>query len=86
MVQYKQAQAVVRKTIRQAKRSCWRRVRGSTGSTTQVGEVCEMIKKMGGKRRGWNNPVVNSGGEVAVTNKEKAELMVKAFVAAQKSH
>lgn len=39
MIQYKQAQAVVRRTIRQAKRIYWREFCSLIGSTTQIGEV-----------------------------------------------
>ena len=39
LIQYKQAQAMVRKTIRQAKRSYWRKFCGSIGSKTKIGEV-----------------------------------------------
>lgn len=48
LIQYKQAQAVVRRTIRQAKRLKWREYCDTIGDTTQVGEVWGMIKKMGG--------------------------------------
>lgn len=39
-----------------------------------------MISKMGGVRREWDYPVLVSGKK-AVTDKEKAEMMGKAFVA-----
>ena len=39
-----------------------------------------MIKKMGGDRRVWDYPVIISEEETAVSNREKAEIMAKAFV------
>ncbi len=66
LVQYKQAQAMVRKTIRQARRTCWRKFCGSIGNTTQIGEVWGMIKKMGGNRRDWKKSVLSTGNEVAI--------------------
>ncbi len=39
MIQYKHAQAVVRRTIRQVKRIYWREFCSLIGSTTQIGEV-----------------------------------------------
>ena len=51
LIQYKQVQAMVRKTITQAQRSYWRKLCGSTGSTTKIGEVWGMLKKIGGVRR-----------------------------------
>lgn len=80
MIQYKYAQAIVRKTIRQAKRTYWRNYCSSIGNTTQIGEVWTMIKKMGGERREWSYPVLSSGNEIAVTNKEKAEMLANTFV------
>lgn len=35
---------------------------------------------MGGNRRQWDYPVLESGGEVAITDKEKSEAMAKVFV------
>ena len=86
MLLYKQNQAVVRRTIRQAKRSYWRKYCDSIGSTTQVGEIWGMIRKMGGDRREWSYPVLSDGEGVAVTNKEKAELMVKTLVTVHSSN
>lgn len=80
MIQYKQAQAVVRRTIRHAKRMHWRKYCDSIGNTTQVGEVWGMIKRMGGDRREWRYPVLVDGNVTAVTNKEKAELLANTFV------
>ena len=86
LVQYKQAQAVVRKTIRQAKRTYWRKFCSSIGNNTQVGEVWGMIKKMGGDRRDWSYPVLSSGEGIAISDKEKAKLMVSSFVAIHSSN
>jgi len=41
---------------------------------------------MGGDRKDWIYPVLSSGDEVAITNKEKADLMVKTFVAVHSSN
>ena len=78
-IQYKKAQAVVRRTVRQAKRKSWRNFCSSIGRTTPVGEVWGMIRRMGGDRREWEYPVMMEEGKTAVTDKEKAEIMVKAF-------
>lgn len=68
-----------------AKRKYWRGFCSSIGRTTPVGEVWGMIKKMSGIRREWDYPVLVSGGEKAVTDKEKAEMMAKTFVAIHSS-
>ncbi len=80
MVQYKQAQAEVRRTVRQAKRKFWRTYCDSIGNTTPIEEIWGMIKKMGGDRREWSYPVMIEGNETAVTNIEKVEMLAKAFV------
>ncbi len=52
LIQYKkaQAQATVRRTIRQAKRASWLFFYDGIEKTTPVGEVWGMIKRMGGDR------------------------------------
>ena len=79
LIEYKKTQAVVRRTVRQAKRASWRYFCNTIGRTTPVGEVWGMIRRMGGDRREWEYPVITSEEEVAVTNKAKAEIMTKAF-------
>ena len=82
---YKRAQAVVRRTIRGAKRSHWREFCGTIGAETKVGDVWGMIRKMGGVRREWGYPVLSEGGEVAINDKEKAGLMARAFAGVHSS-
>jgi len=38
-----------------------------------------MIRRMGGVRRNYELPVLNSGDKVAVTNLEKAEVLAQTF-------
>ena len=38
-----------------------------------------MIRKMGGDRREWEYPVITSEEETAISDREKAELLAKAF-------
>jgi len=85
LIQYKRSQALVRKTVRHAKRKYWREFCSSIGRQTPVGEVWGMIKKMSGIRREWDYPVLVSGEEKAVTDVEKAEMIAKAFVAIHSS-
>ena len=47
----------------------------SIGRRTPVGEVWGVIRKMGGERREWDYPVMWAGGETAVTDREKVEMM-----------
>lgn len=80
LIPYKQAQAVVRRTIRQTKRAYWRKYCDSIGTTVQDEEMSGMIKKMRGDRREWSYPVLTDGNKTAVTNKEKAEMLANSFV------
>lgn len=57
MIQFKKVQAAVRKTIRQAKRTHWRKFCDTVGNITPVGEVWG-IRTMGGNRREWSYPAL----------------------------
>ncbi len=80
LIQYKKAQANVRRTVRQAKRASWRKFCNEIGRSTPVCEVWGMIKRMGGVRREWEIPVIITEEGTAISNKDKAEIMAKAFV------
>lgn len=49
-IQYKKARAVVRRTVRQAKRTSWRKFCDEIGRTTPVRDVWGMMNRMGGDR------------------------------------
>lgn len=85
LIQYKKAQAVVKRTVRQVKRTSWRNYCNKIGRTTPVGEVWGMIKRMGGDRREWEYPVMTSEEETTVSNRDKAEIMAKSFTKIQSS-
>lgn len=38
-----------------------------------------MIRKMEGNKREWSYPILSEGGRVAMSNREKAEMMVIAL-------
>lgn len=80
LMEYKKAQAQVRKVVKKAKRNIWREYCSSIGRTTPLGDVWGMIRKMRGIRKDWQYPVLKSGAVIAVTNEEKAEIIVKALV------
>ena len=76
MIEYKQAQAVVRRIIRQRKRTYRRGYCSSIGSNIHINDVWGLIKKMEGNRREWNYPILSDGVQLAISNLEKAEMMV----------
>lgn len=70
---YKRAQAIVRKTIKAAKRKYWRNYCSNIGWDVQISGIWGMIRKMGGKHKTSRMPALRNG-EVAITNEEKAEI------------
>lgn len=83
LIHYRQAQAIVRKTVKSAKRKYWRTFCSSIGTDIHVNEVWNMIRKMRGNRKSSTIPVLVQGVREAVLDVDKAELLAQAFV---KSH
>lgn len=79
LIDYKFAQAKVRRTARRVKSLCWREFCASIGRTTPIGKVWGMIKKMRGIRQKWSLPVLKKGNELAVDRIEKVEMFAQAF-------
>lgn len=79
LIAYKKAVAVVRRTVRWAKRRSWRLFCSKIGRTTPAGDVWSMVRRMGGDLREWDYPVIVSGQQNYVTDQEKAEVMVQTF-------
>ena len=80
LVQYKRAQAVVRKTVKTAKRACWRKYCNKIGRETALAEVWGMTRKMNGIKSKYEIPVLSSNNDKAISNVEKAELLAIIFV------
>ncbi len=79
MIMYKKSQAETRKIIREVKKEYWRMFCDEIGKNTPVEEVWNMIKKMSGVRREYDYPVLNIGGKIAVSDKDKGEMFRKEF-------
>ena len=67
------------KAIKARKRNFWREYCNSIGRTVKLSDVWGMIRRMGGIRRNYELPVLNSGDTVAINNLEKAELLAQTF-------
>ena len=80
LMDFKRAQSKVKRVVREAKRKYWREFCGKIGAEVKVGDVWNMIKKMGGIRRELSIPVIKDNDVEAVTNQEKAEMLAKGFV------
>lgn len=85
LIKYKKAQAMVRKVVRKAKRQSWKNFCNKIGRTTPVGEVWGMIKSMRGIRKEKQYPVLKMREEIAVSDKEKAEMIAKALISIHSS-
>lgn len=80
LVQYKKAQAVIRKTVKTAKRVYWRKYCSSIGRETALAGVWGMIRKMNGNKSKYEIPVLYSSNRKAISNMEKAELLANTFL------
>ncbi len=83
VIEYQRERAKARRTIKHAKKKYWRDYCDSIGKETELGEVWNMLKKMIGIYKTRNMPVISGEGKTAITEKDKAELLVKTF---QKAH
>lgn len=61
LMKYKQAQAIVRKTVKKSKKEYWRQFCESIGRTTPVERVWGMIKKMKGNGKEYGYPMLMDG-------------------------
>lgn len=82
MNQYKSAQAIVRKIVRQTKEH----IGGITVTQLGIQFRHERCGKWLKTWREWSYPVLRRGSEIAVTNKEKASVLVNTFVSVHDSN
>lgn len=80
LVQYRKAQAIVRKTVKTAKRMFWWKYCSSIGRETALARVWGMIRKMNGNKSKYEIPVLYSNNSKAISNMEKAELFANTFL------
>ena len=80
LVEYKRAQAMVRKVIRKAKRERRGAFCDTIGRDTSFNDVWGMIRRMGGIRREFSLPAIQFNEEIMRTDKDKAEALAKVFV------
>ncbi len=80
LIQYKRAQAVVRKNIRTAKRVYWKNYCNTIGRETQLSDIWGMIKRMTGIKRKYEIPILNQNGKMAISDIEKVEMLAQMLV------
>lgn len=79
LIDYQRKKAKARKIIKSLKKNAWRQFCSAIGREIDLNDVWSMIKKMTGKRKSVKIPVLVDGEYLAVTNKEKADLLGKKF-------
>ena len=77
---YKQCQAVLRRTVKSAKRESWKKFCESIERTTPIQRVWGVIKKMRGNGREFDYPVMVEDERPITNSKDKAEAIAKALV------
>uniref|UniRef100_A0A672PUQ9 ditrans,polycis-polyprenyl diphosphate synthase [(2E,6E)-farnesyldiphosphate specific] n=1 Tax=Sinocyclocheilus grahami TaxID=75366 RepID=A0A672PUQ9_SINGR len=77
LINYKRAQAVVRKVIRACKRDYWRKFCDNVGGKIEVSEILGMIRRMGGIQKYNNIPSLISEERPIITDTEKAEVLAQ---------
>lgn len=73
-------QANVRRVIKNANRDYWRSFCKSIGKETAISKVWATIKRTNGIKRVSGYPILNDGDITAVTDREKAKMLVNTFV------
>ena len=76
---YQKKKALARKVIKKSKKSAWRDYCSTIGREIKIGDVWKMLKKMSGKKVFTKISVLEDGEVLAITDKEKADLLGKAF-------
>lgn len=78
-IRYKRTQAIVRRVIRMSKRKYWREFCSNIGEDININEVWSMIRKMGGKQRSNNIPVLVYKGNLVMLDSGKADALAETF-------
>uniref|UniRef100_A0A8C2FGS7 Reverse transcriptase domain-containing protein n=1 Tax=Cyprinus carpio TaxID=7962 RepID=A0A8C2FGS7_CYPCA len=79
VIEYQKKRATARKVIKSAKRKAWQEFCNTIGRETGMNVVWRMIRKMNGVNSCKKIPVIEEEGKVAITNKEKTEVLAKTF-------
>lgn len=85
VVEYKRLRAWARIVIKTAKRNSWRKYCGTLGPETPVRKLWSAVRRMSGMNKRRPIPVLKKGDKKAVTNIEKADMLVEAFQAVHSS-
>lgn len=79
LVDYQKKKAMARKVIKEAKKETWRQFCSTIGRETTLDKMWMMIKKMTGKYKWSQIPVLIDGRNHAVSDSDKANMLGKKF-------
>uniref|UniRef100_A0A3Q2ZQ74 Reverse transcriptase domain-containing protein n=1 Tax=Kryptolebias marmoratus TaxID=37003 RepID=A0A3Q2ZQ74_KRYMA len=79
LIEYKSKQAIARRTVKNAKREYWRNFCGTIGRETKIEKVWRMIKRMNGKKREFDYPVLKIEDTDIIRDEDKVEVLAKTF-------
>lgn len=78
-IEYKRMRALARRTIKEAKRECWRKYCSKLGVETSVVEVWSAVHRMAGVCRRRLIPVLVENGVEAFSDSQKANMLARKF-------
>uniref|UniRef100_A0A3B5QAR3 Reverse transcriptase domain-containing protein n=1 Tax=Xiphophorus maculatus TaxID=8083 RepID=A0A3B5QAR3_XIPMA len=79
LIDYKRKQAMVRRTIKNAKREYWRNFCSTIGKETKIEKIWKIIKRMNGIRREFEYPILKMDNMNIVRDEDKVEILARTF-------
>ena len=81
IIEYQRNRAVACRTVKNTKKRNWRELCSTIGREVKLGDVWNMFQQMSGKRKHVKIPALIDGEKMAASDKEKTEVLGKAFAA-----
>ena len=78
-IAYRKSKAEVQRIIKESGKQHWRDTCSNINSSTKLSSVWKMVKNMQGTRSTHSIPSIKHGGNVLITNQEKAEAFAENF-------
>lgn len=79
LIDYQKKRAVARRIVKYTKKRTWREFCSTIGRGVKLGDVWSMFKQMSGKSKSVKIPALVEGEKLAVSDKEKADVLDRAF-------
>jgi len=79
LIDYKRKQAIVRRTIKNAKREYWKKNCNTIGKETKIEKIWKVIKIMNGIKREFDYPVLKIDDTNIIRDEHKVEILARTF-------